>query len=224
MPAGDTKALRSLRPWSLGQVLYRVKEPAVAEAPKRQCQNGEPQAAETVVGTDLFPFTLCRFSPHTLGEWRTVWRQPGFPLPHRQYANSAEFQKPGADRLFAEPGNLKSCTSTRIRRDLVRGTSARLSWIFPQPGLAGSGSLLAIERTEMKWRGRAARPTFRASPQRAVGRRASGKVTHAGHVSTAAPSQSGLLLFQATLSWPPPPSNSNRAASQSSLLSEGRLF
>lgn len=119
-------------------------------------------------------------STNTLGEWRTVWRQPGFPLPHRQYANSAEFQKPGADRLFAEPGNLKSCTSTGIRRDLVRGTSARLSWIFPQPGLAGSGSLLAIGRTERKWRGRAARPTFRASPQRAVGRRASGKVP--GHV------------------------------------------
>lgn len=60
------------------------------------------QAAGTVVGTDLF---LSRAgSVHTLGEWRTVWRQPGFPLPHRQYANSAEFQKPGADRLFAEPG------------------------------------------------------------------------------------------------------------------------
>ena len=54
MPAGDTKELPSFRPWSLRQALCRVKEPGVAEAPKSQCQNGEPQAAGTIVGTDFF--------------------------------------------------------------------------------------------------------------------------------------------------------------------------
>nr|CAI9700945.1 unnamed protein product [Rangifer tarandus platyrhynchus] len=78
----------------------------------------------------------------------------------------------------------------------LRGTSAGLSWIFPQPGLAGSGSLPAIESTGVKWRGRAARPTFRSLP--AAGSREASSRRGPGRVSTAPPSQSGLLLFQGT--------------------------
>ena len=111
LPAGDTKELPSLRPWSLRQALCRVKEPGVAEAPKSRCQNGEPQAAGTIAGTDFFlSFVLVPSTYTDSGGVEDSLAQPCFPQPRRQYANSTEFQKPGADRLFAEPGDLKSCT------------------------------------------------------------------------------------------------------------------